>query len=169
MLHEVISTCCCFVHPAGDADIDGGWSRWSAWFNCSRRCGGGAQKRHRTCSDPHPVGGGDDCEGANIEERSCNTNVCQGTRPPHLASRSLLRSSHANHLSPVSGSWSCWSDYGACSVTCGSGVRKRTRDCSDPQNRELPGYGCVGKSAHIVACEEGPCYCELLTAIFFFC
>jgi chondroitin sulfate proteoglycan 4 len=43
----------------------------------------------------------------------------------------------------VSGEWSCWTDFGECSVTCGEGVRKRTRSC---MLKGMNAEGCEGPS-----------------------
>jgi len=47
------------------------------------------------------------------------------------------------------GEWSCWTDFSECSVTCGEGVRKRSRNCM------LKGVlvdGCEGASESIEPC-----------------
>ena len=36
----------------GVLPIDGGWSEWSSYTNCSRECGGGLQYRQRKCDNP---------------------------------------------------------------------------------------------------------------------
>ena len=53
------------------AGVDGGWSGWS---ECSVSCGGGSQSR--SCTNPAPEHGGDDCTGET--ERSCNFHVTCG-------------------------------------------------------------------------------------------
>nr|XP_022343628.1 uncharacterized protein LOC111136803 isoform X1 [Crassostrea virginica] len=55
--------------------VDGGWSDWSAWSQCSASCGGGFQTRTRTCSNPVPQGGAD-CVGVSNEQQNCNTQGC---------------------------------------------------------------------------------------------
>ena len=60
--------------------VNGGYSSWSLWGNCSTPCGFGSQFRKRSCSDPVPSGGGKDCSqlGHSEEIRTCYETVCTG-------------------------------------------------------------------------------------------
>ncbi|XP_078348187.1 uncharacterized protein LOC144633234 isoform X3 [Oculina patagonica] len=60
------------------ADVNGGYSMWSQWTECSVSCGGGTKARERTCTDPAPVGNGNGCEhlGEPEEEAKCNEDPC---------------------------------------------------------------------------------------------
>ncbi|KAH8024126.1 hypothetical protein HPB51_021747 [Rhipicephalus microplus] len=58
-------------------NIDGDWSEWGEWSQCSVPCGGGVQYRERTCDNPRPSGTGADCQGPSKEERDCNVHQCQ--------------------------------------------------------------------------------------------
>jgi len=58
--------------------IDGKWSEWSEWESCDKCCGGGNQRRYRTCDNPPPGPNGKDCQGERIDSRKCNTNACRG-------------------------------------------------------------------------------------------
>jgi len=53
--------------------VNGGWSPWG---RCSVSCGGGS--RTRTCTDPTPANGGDDCVGSS--RQACNTQDCGGNQ-----------------------------------------------------------------------------------------
>ena len=59
--------------------VDGKWSEWRDWGECSRSCGGGFHTRSRTCTEPPPRHGGKDCSGKPDETRPCNTQSCPGT------------------------------------------------------------------------------------------
>lgn len=58
--------------------VNGGWSNWGAWSDCSLTCGSGSQTRMRSCTNPPPANGGADCKGSNSQSQSCNTNGCPG-------------------------------------------------------------------------------------------
>jgi hypothetical protein len=58
--------------------VDGGYSMWSEFGPCSRTCGGGYQKRKRTCTSPSPDHGGKDCSqfGSTEDVQECATDPC---------------------------------------------------------------------------------------------
>lgn len=56
--------------------VNGMWSSWSKYGQCSRSCGGGIRKRVRKCDNPSPKYGGDYCSGDDVEYRSCNMQKC---------------------------------------------------------------------------------------------
>ncbi|XP_052094934.1 zonadhesin-like [Mytilus californianus] len=113
--------------------INGQWTKWKSWSKygpCSASCGSGKQSRTRTrtCSKPSPKYGGKTCPGESMmtSSQTCNTNPC-----------------------PVDGKWgsfSKWSEWGSCSVTCGQGLktRSRSRSCDNPEPK-YDGMSCIGK------------------------
>lgn len=116
------------------APVDGYFSEWSSWSNCSKSCGGGSQQRHRSCFPAQH--GGKDCEGESKEVRACNTQACYV--PP----------------TPVDGYFTQWSEWGICSKKCGSGYQKRYRKCIAPKNGGQP---CLGKSRDKRKCNTHQC------------
>lgn len=56
--------------------INGLWSKWGDYDECSRTCGGGVQKKSRECNNPSPQHGGNYCTGDRVRYRSCNTQEC---------------------------------------------------------------------------------------------
>ncbi len=53
--------------------IDGSWSDYGAWSECSATCGdNGNQVAYRSCTNPRPQNGGAECEGEDSRSRSCN-------------------------------------------------------------------------------------------------
>lgn len=58
--------------------VHGGYSVWDDWSNCTAPCGGGEQVRSRTCTNPVPEFGGNDCTlmGESYEKRKCNDAPC---------------------------------------------------------------------------------------------
>merc|ERR1719354_1429064 len=102
------------------------WGNWFDWQPCSASCGAGAQKRMRACNNGNA--GDEGCLGDESEIRICNTQLCPG--------------------------FSMWSEWSACSVTCGEGEESRSRTCL---NGNPGGSGCQGSASEIVACENAPC------------
>ncbi|XP_066028698.1 coadhesin [Pocillopora verrucosa] len=96
-----------------DCDIDGGYTEWSEWSECTATCGGGSRSHSRTCTNPSPKNKGKTCIeqdlGPNMESEECNTQDC-----------------------PIPGGYTDWSEWGECSVTCGGGVQTRKRTCTNP-------------------------------------
>jgi len=58
--------------------VNGQWGSWSAYGECSKKCGGGKQSRSRSCDNPAPSGGGSTCSGDSSEQQDCNTQECIG-------------------------------------------------------------------------------------------
>ncbi|XP_059143929.1 uncharacterized protein LOC131931219 [Physella acuta] len=92
---------------------DGKWATWSHWSNCTS-CGVGQRKRVRTCTDPAPDPGGQDCLGVKVETQFCVGGHC-----------------------PVDGRFGGWSEWSQCSASCGGGLMTRLRLCDSPP----AGYG----------------------------
>ncbi|XP_069121896.1 semaphorin-5A-like isoform X2 [Argopecten irradians] len=110
----------------------GDWSPWTAFSKCTAYCGGGTQQRHRSCDSPQPFGFGHDCIGDGMETRTCNTHSCEGE-------------------------WSCWSEYSACSVSCGRGTRVKVRKCQSAVPGTTYTLPCPGTHENVVLCYMDPC------------
>ena len=65
--------------------VNGGWSLWSSWSTCSTSCNGGEKRRHRSCSNPAPVGTGRQCSGNSDDTTECNTQRCTGKFLMHIS------------------------------------------------------------------------------------
>ncbi|XP_066426582.1 properdin [Molothrus aeneus] len=117
------------------------WGPWSPWGPCSVTCGGGgAQRRHRSCSSPAPQCGAT-CGPGDSED----TRECEGTMK----------------ICPVAGAWGPWGPWGPCSGSCrGSGPgpgRSRRRRCDSPEpSREPPGAPCPGSGTDSEPCPGLP-------------
>jgi len=95
--------CCKMKKPV----INGGWSKYGDWSECSVTCGAGQQERVRTCTNPPPSNGGAQCSGSNKETRKCDKGPCK-----------------------VDGGWSDFGHWSGCSGSCGIMTRRRT--CTNP-------------------------------------
>ena len=61
--------------------VNGQWSDWEDWGECSITCGGGNQTRSRVCDNPEPAFGGKNCteDGSMASEtQMCNEDACPG-------------------------------------------------------------------------------------------
>ena len=70
--------------------VDGGYSAFGDWSECSAECDGGTQTRTRQCNDPAPINGGKECEGGDSETKNCNEDPCPGNFVIELDSSDFL-------------------------------------------------------------------------------
>ncbi|XP_059503813.1 hemicentin-1 isoform X2 [Stegostoma tigrinum] len=113
--------------------VDGSWSEWGQWEECSRTCGQGNRTRTRTCTNPPVQYGGKLCDGKAVEAIMCNIRPC-----------------------PVVGGWSSWLPWGPCSETCGKGTQMRLRLCNNPPP-SFDGAHCEGQDAQTRVCKNRLC------------
>ncbi|XP_063344579.1 adhesion G protein-coupled receptor B1 isoform X6 [Pelmatolapia mariae] len=165
-----LENCLPSVKESGkDVEINGGWSVWGQWAQCSSECGGGIQTRIRTCRSPPEESYL--CEGIVEEGRPCNSQSCTG-KGRHLSRSQSLRSvdsrkrddvdkprsgqqsSQTAALIAVHGAWDEWSPWSLCSSTCGRGYRSRTRTCTPPQ---FGGDPCEGPEKQTKFCNIAVC------------
>ena len=66
--------------------VHGGYSHWSEWSSCSHTCGIGKKSRSRSCSNPEPMHGGNDCTdlGPSSDSASCMDKHCPGKLSNHF-------------------------------------------------------------------------------------
>lgn len=117
--------------PRINRPVDGAWSSWSNWFECSQigknAPGDKCLCRQRHCNNPKPVNGGKDCDGDGLQVSNCTQN----------------------------GQWTEWSSWSSCSQTCGLSVKMRRRTCGNPS----PKYGgrvCLGPERDEIYCTSNP-------------
>ena len=60
--------------------VDGGWSEWSDWSQCTVSCGNGTRTRSRTCNNPTPQHNGKPCEGPSQDVELCSLGHCPGKK-----------------------------------------------------------------------------------------
>ena len=81
--------------------VNGGWSDWSSFGDCSKTCGGGEKTRYRTCTNPAPANGGKDCMGSSSDSMSCNEQGCPGQYTVYFGSVEMQKHALGNKLNEV--------------------------------------------------------------------
>merc|ERR1719414_2904168 len=89
--------------------------------------------RSRTCTNPTPAFGGDDCRGHDIDYELCNQEI--------RCARDCT--------------WAGWNEWGHCSTSCGPGTRERNRVKAI---EEIGGGTCLGSPTESEHCQFR--YCE---------
>ena len=59
--------------------VDGQWSAWGEYSQCTADCNGGEKTKVRRCDSPSPMYGGQQCVGEDTQTISCNEHPCAGT------------------------------------------------------------------------------------------
>ncbi|CAC5418756.1 HMCN [Mytilus coruscus] len=115
--------------------IDGIWSDWSTWGACSVTCESGVEMRNRSCTNPAPQYGGQDCQGSDSDSQTCTLSMC-----------------------PIDGNYTDWSSWSVCTVSCGGGTQDRTRSCTNPV-QQYGGADCsqIGSDYEQQACNTQVC------------
>ncbi|XP_071117872.1 A disintegrin and metalloproteinase with thrombospondin motifs adt-1-like isoform X3 [Haliotis cracherodii] len=126
------SSCPTTAQPAGVmCRVNGVWSLWGEWGDCSVSCETGIQQRTRSCNHPPALHGGKDCEGETVQTKSCTLDMC-----------------------PVDGVWKTWAAWSECSTSCGKGSQWRQRSCEGPFYH---GQECQGESRQTQECQVREC------------
>ncbi|XP_070188099.1 uncharacterized protein [Littorina saxatilis] len=138
---QQVQFCNVFVCP-----VVGGWGVWMPWTPCAVTCGKGKRQRYRQCNNPLPEYGGS-CDGDGMRVETCEMGNC-----PRVAG----------------GSWSKWTQWSVCTVTCGGGerARQRSRQRSNGQSNGFSSFGQPGSlqqdqqeagSKERLTCNAQPC------------
>eukprot|EP00058_Branchiostoma_floridae_P020606 XP_002606096.1 hypothetical protein BRAFLDRAFT_88006 [Branchiostoma floridae] len=124
--------------------VDGQWSEWGPWSDCSVGCGQGSNVRRRNCSDPAPRNGGWRCAGKPVEIKECTQN------------KKCSSGKDAKEWMNI------WSPWGQCQGDpyCSIGTRQRQMTCPSgiegcPRRTEA-GNGVVATSEEF--CTLPPCH-----------
>lgn len=113
------------------------WTDWTDWGECTSSCGSGQQARTRAVA-VQPAYEGDICEGFASDSRPCESlPVC-----------------------PTDCEWDVWTDWEACSVTCGTGVSRRTR--ARKKYEKDGGHVCWGTEDDEQVCSLDACPVDCL-------
>lgn len=120
-----------FTVVTDHAPVDCVWSQWTEWAMCTVLCGTGSHTRTRTVQVAAAYGGVD-CMGPPMEMEACNTQAC-----------------------PIDCVWEEWAAWTACTATCGTADRTRTRTIKVPA--QFGGVNCTGVSSQTEACTVPPC------------
>ena len=115
-----------------ECPVNGGWSPWTAWTRCSKTCGVGYHSRNRTCSNPYPQHGGEQCKGSSFNVAQCMRGLCLDAFTP-------------------------WSQWSQCSKQCGKGFKFRNRTCTEKDPKTGKAACLVNTDKQFENCEGKNC------------
>lgn len=151
------------------------WMSWGEWSQCvgsapGQMCGTGSRSRSRDCTGQAGQPG---CVGDLLEASQCSLGICNWSEWTMASACETIRpgcgrgkatyvrscpggagacsgassSSMECNLAPCPG-FSEWSDWSECSVTCGIGMKQRSRTCNGTLNVD-----CLGSTQMKATCE----------------
>ncbi|XP_060585935.1 semaphorin-5B-like isoform X1 [Ruditapes philippinarum] len=113
------------------SSVDSHWAQWSSWTSCDVTCGKGKHLRLRTCTNP--LATTNDCIGESLQTGECTIGNCT-----------------------ADSQWSHWSSWTSCDVTCGQGIHRRSRTCTNlVQANDV--IDCPGENFQVGECSKGSC------------
>ncbi|XP_012940871.1 SCO-spondin [Aplysia californica] len=104
------------LEMCGPPAVDGGWTSWGSWSQCSATCGRGVQTRSRTCR-------------VVVAGRNCGLRGCEGRDREQQACRDAECARYTYDT------WGAW-----CPCDCRTGKQTRRRECVrvDDRGRRVP-------------------------------
>ncbi|KAK6165460.1 hypothetical protein SNE40_022384 [Patella caerulea] len=161
--------------PDAAQDVDGQWSTWTQWSDCSKDCRKYNKVRYRICGSPEAACNGATCAGDAQETEPCQRIPCpcvlrNGTELPNgqSLSENCIKCECKNGTlgcgpdaaQDVDGQWSTWTQWSNCSKDCRKYNKIRYRICGSPE-AECNGATCVGDAQETEPCQRSPCPCVL--------
>ncbi|KAI0219768.1 hypothetical protein LSAT2_028699 [Lamellibrachia satsuma] len=147
------------------------WGTWSRWSDCTQPCGGGATTRIRSISTPKKENG-EECIGDRNQTKSCNTDECPMCRDDAnnvyelfqtvnetdcdicICNKDSVIECDVKSNANINGGWSAWGTWSDCSATCETGLKFRSRSCTNP-TPNCAGLICQGNYTDQAPCGSG--------------
>jgi len=114
-------------------------SEWSEWGQCSSKCNGYASRTRTVIADSAYEG--KPCDGGVHEITSCNVEACGDEKE--------------ETKEPQDCELETFGEWGACSQTCGNGIRRRAR--SVEHEAVNGGKSCNDSTQEVQGCKEAEC------------
>jgi len=129
----------------GSPMTNGGWSEWSDYTACTPSCDGGVRYRERTCTNPPPQNGGDDCHGpSKAFWEICNSDIeCDWSEPSFREQQcKQINSNYTVYYPP---------NANPCTLVC------RIKNVGYPHGYVIDGTRCSKERYDYDVCIQGQC------------